>query len=142
MKYHSHFGVYAIIPDATNTKVLLIKKALGCYTGLYDLPGGGMEPHELLEEALYREVHEETGCMAGNLSQLATFSVLYPYKKDGADFVLRHLGTIYKASITGTPRETSDGTDDSHGCVWVPVSEISEKNSTPFVIDAVKALKK
>ena len=41
MVYQSHFGVYALILDRDRDCVLLIRKGLGCYTGLYDLPGGG-----------------------------------------------------------------------------------------------------
>lgn len=140
MQYRSHFGVYAIIPDDAGKRVLLIKKALGCYTGLLDLPGGGMEPHELLEETLYREVHEETGCMARDPVQVGTFSVLYPHKKDGKDQTLRHIGTIYRARISGTPMETGDG-QDSHGCIWAEIDGLNEKNATPLVLMAVKALK-
>lgn len=54
MRHASHLGVYAVIPSADSKSVLLIKKALGCYTGLYDLPGGSMDEGELLEETLQR----------------------------------------------------------------------------------------
>ena len=140
MNYQSHFGVYAIISDKSREKILLIKKVLGCYTGLYDLPGGGMEPHELLEETLHREVFEETGCTVIRAKHLCTHSVLYPFRKDGKDITLRHIGAIYTAVITGAPRATSDGTDDSAGCVWVRWKEISEKNASPLVLKAVNRL--
>jgi len=138
MQYHSHFGVYAIIPDAAGEKVLLVKKARGPYKGLYDLPGGSMEPHELLEETLYREVHEETGCMAQDPVQAGTFSVLYPYEKDGAPWTLRHIGVIYRARVAGTPQDTGD--DDCAACLWVPIRDISAANATPFVVEAVRTL--
>lgn len=38
--------------------------------GLYSLPGGGVEPGETPEEALIREVAEETGCVCGRISEL------------------------------------------------------------------------
>jgi len=137
--YNSHFAVYALVLNAAKDSALLIKKSLGCYTGLYDLPGGSMEPHELLEETLCREVQEETDCTVISFSQLRTLSTLYPFKKDGADKILRHIGAIYLADITGTPRAHSTGLDDSAGCVWVPFKDITLKNSAPFVVDAVKA---
>src|ERR1700722_6114951 len=139
--YTSHFGVYALILNAEKNAALLIKKSLGCYTGLYDLPGGSMEPDELLEETLCREVLEETDCTITSFSQLCTLSTLYPHKKDGVEKILRHIGTIYTADITGTPRVHPTGLDDSDGCVWVPFTDITLKNSAPFVVDAVKAYK-
>lgn len=38
--------------------------------GLYSLPGGGVEPGETPEEALVREVAEETGCVCERISEL------------------------------------------------------------------------
>jgi ADP-ribose pyrophosphatase YjhB (NUDIX family) len=136
--YASHFGVYALILNATKDSALLIKKSLGCYTGLYDLPGGSMEPDELLEETLCREVLEETDCKITSYEQLCTVSTLYPFKKDGKETVLRHIGTVYVAEITGTPRTHATGLDDSDGCVWIPLKDITLKNTVPLVVDAVK----
>lgn len=138
MKLLSHFGVYALILSPAASHILVIKKRLGCYTGLYDLPGGTMEPHELLEHTLLREVLEETSCTITNHRQLATFSVVYPFKRDGDDCALRHIGTVYHAEITGTPRETAEGTDDdSDGCVWLALEAANTANSAPFVLDAI-----
>ncbi|MDD9899746.1 MAG: NUDIX domain-containing protein [Alphaproteobacteria bacterium] len=139
MEYQSHFGVYALILNEARDRVLLIKKALGCYTGLYDLPGGAMEPHELLEEAMRREVLEETDCTVETSEQLGAFSTLYPFEKDGQSITLRHLGVVYTATVSGTPLEHSDRGDDSHGCVWVPFDDVTNDNAAPFVVDAVKA---
>lgn len=136
--YQSHFAVYAVILNDAKDKVLLIKKALGCYTGLYDLPGGTMEPHELLEDTLKREVFEETACTVTAHKQIGAFSTLYPFMRDGMHTTLRHLAAIYTADITGTPRETSDGTDDSGGCVWLPITEVTHANAAPLVLDALE----
>jgi 8-oxo-dGTP pyrophosphatase MutT (NUDIX family) len=48
--------VYAIIP--WQGKVLLVNTS---HTGTYSLPGGGIELGERIEDALRREVREETG---------------------------------------------------------------------------------
>lgn len=141
MKHVSHLGVYALIPSADGTAVLLIKKALGCYTGLYDLPGGTMDDGELLQETLQREILEETNCTVTSYTQLASHSLLYPFQKDGSDLTLRHIGVIYLAEITGTPREHATG-DDSAGCVWVPTTDLTSKNAAPLVLMAVESWQK
>jgi len=137
-QYRSHFGVYALIYNDKKDSVLLVKKALGCYTGLLDLPGGSMEPHELLEETLFREVHEETGCHITSCRQLGAFSLLYPHTEDKKKHVLRHLAAIYVATVTGKPIEKSDRGDDSHGCVWAKIADLNKKNVVPFVLQALE----
>lgn len=141
MIFQSHFGVYALILSPARDAVLLIKKRLGCYTGLYDLPGGGMEPEELLEDTLAREVLEETECTVTAMRQLGAYSVLYPHQKDGQDVTLRHLGAIYDCDVTGTPRAEA-GLDDSDGCVWINVAELNDKNAAPFVLMALQSIRR
>jgi len=136
---HSHFGVYGLITN-DKKKVLLIKKARGPYTGMYDLPGGSPEPKELLEEILKREINEETGCIVTKCKQLGAFSTLFEYKKEAEDGLLRHLGVIYLTEIEGQPRTDADG-EDSNGCVWLELDQLNEQNSTPFVLTAIEYIK-
>lgn len=140
-QHASHLGVYALIPSPDAASVLLIKKALGCYTGLYDLPGGRMDDGELLEETLQREILEETNCSITSYSQLASHSLLYPHDKDGEHIILRHIGVIYLAEITGTPRSHATG-DDSAGCVWVPLTDLNPANAAPLVLMAIESWQK
>lgn len=137
---HSHFGVYALITNPKEKSLLLIKKARGPYTGMYDLPGGSPEPTELLEETLYREVKEETGCDIVDAQQLGGISARFSYKKDSEDALLRHLGVIFDVKISGTPKMEADG-EDSNGCVWLERDALNNKNATPFVLEAIAKLK-
>ena len=134
---HSHFGVYALILNDDKEKVLLIKKARGPYKGLFDLPGGSPEPAELLEETLFREVMEETGCSLTGSAQLGGVSARFQYEKEGVSYLLRHLGVIYFAKISGTPKADGDG-EDSNGCLWVDVKELNNTNATPFTLQALE----
>ena len=54
----SHLGVAAVIFDL-DRRVLLVRQSYG--RRAWDLPGGGREPRESLEQALRRELREEIG---------------------------------------------------------------------------------
>lgn len=66
-------AVYGLILGG-NDLLLLTMKA----TGKYHLPGGGLQPGELLAETLQREVLEETG-LAIEVGRLAHFAELFFY---------------------------------------------------------------
>ena len=97
----SHLGVYAFIWDEKKEALLLIKKARGPYTGTYDLPGGMIEPEELIEETLEREIKEETGCQLISCYQIMTVDTRFewdrsPENKPNALF--KHIGILYTAT--------------------------------------------
>jgi len=135
-RYSTHFGVYALIFNEARDSILLIRKVRGCYTGMYDLPGGAPEPHELLEETLTREVFEETGCYITESRQMGAFSALHPFiETDGLPKTLRHLAAIYEAEIAGDPLAH---VEDGQACVWVPVGDVTAQNSVPLALLALK----
>ncbi len=54
------FGVCAIIPR--KSEVLLLRRRRDDFLpGIYEMPGGAVEPDESFQDALLREVREETG---------------------------------------------------------------------------------
>jgi ADP-ribose pyrophosphatase YjhB (NUDIX family) len=64
-------GCSAVIFDKSRKKVLLTKRA---DNGLWCLPGGGVEPGENVEEAIIREVAEETGLTVRMLRLVGVYS--------------------------------------------------------------------
>ena len=95
MKYkeHTHFGVYGIV--IKNDEILLIKKAVGPYEGLLDLPGGSLNFGESMEEALIRELKEETGFDISDFKLLDTFSTLVEWKNNKDLIMVNHRGIFY-----------------------------------------------
>lgn len=127
----THLGIYGFLVN--NKSIFLIRKSRGEYNGLFDLPGGTPEFHETLQETLIREVREETGLDVIKYNQLATLLSIKHFNK----VILRHIGIIYKIEASGEIKNTPDN-QDSNGCQWVSISELSEENSTPFVISCVQ----
>lgn len=128
-----HKGVYGIIKNGN--QILVIKKARGPYTGLYDLPGGTPEENETPEQTLIREIKEETNCdvisYTNKCEKMIIFSDFTP--AIGKKGVMQHTGILFDVKISGKPSDKGDGLD-SNGAVWVDIETLSSDNATPFVL--------
>ena len=128
-----HKGVYGIIKK--DNRILVIKKARGPYTGLYDSHGGSPEPGETPELTLIREVKEETNCDVVDYVFLEEKTIIFSdfTPQSGKTGVLQHTGILFQANVTGKPTKQGDGLD-SKGAVWICVDDLNSKNATPFVL--------
>lgn len=136
----THTGVYGII--RRGDEILVIKKARGPYTGLYDLPGGSPERGETQLETVVREIKEETSCEAVSCEKLTTETILFSdfTKEYGQTGVLQHTGSLYLVDIKGDPSTVGDGLD-SNGALWMNMNVLSKQNATPFVLMAIEMIK-
>ena len=132
----THKGVYGII--RRENKILLIKKARGPYTGLYDLPGGSPEIGETETETLIREIKEETNCNCVSCEKRWEKTIYFSKftKECGETGCLAHTGVLFDVEIDGVPSSMGDGLD-SNGAEWIDESTLSMKNATPFVLIGV-----
>ncbi|MHB9144556.1 MAG: NUDIX domain-containing protein [Symbiobacteriia bacterium] len=119
-----YIGAYGVLVRGGN--VLLIHKARGPYTGTLDLPGGGLEYGETPEQAVVRELAEETGQAVKVTGVLPPFSLLLEDQ--------HHLGFVFEVALVEQRDLLTDADgQDSAGAVWVSVDGLSATASSPLV---------
>lgn len=128
-----HVGIYGVITK--DDSILVIRKSRGPYKGLFDLPGGRPLHGEPLEQALKREVAEETGIHVLAFSFLGNFSFLTPYKDlDGEEKELYHISLIYKVEDANLDNfNPSIIEEDANGSIWLNQTSIDEKECSPLL---------
>ncbi|MCT6890871.1 MAG: NUDIX hydrolase [Lactobacillus sp.] len=139
-KFHRAFGCYGIIGDQQN--LVVIKKEGGPYINRYDLPGGSLEDGEPLDQAVKREVNEETGLTVQDYQQIGVTSFRYPWDYEQWHFN-QHICVFYRISkFTGDLQTTVKqfAGQDSLGAVSVPLGQLSLTNSSPLVLKAKEFL--
>ncbi|MBI4091637.1 MAG: NUDIX hydrolase [Candidatus Levybacteria bacterium] len=93
--------VIAIVES--NGKILMgqKKKNVGPYPNAWRLPGGGVEEGETLEEAITREVKEETGLKVVSLERIGFDEDNEP---DNHGEMTHYVFLAYRAKTTGEPK--------------------------------------
>ena len=94
--------------------VLLIRRARDPYAGRWALPGGHVNPGEDTAEAARRELAEETGLHAAELTQVGV------YATPGRDPRGRYVSVAYTTLLQGHPPVPTAG-DDAAAAQWCPV---------------------
>lgn len=131
----TRIGCYGVIHQ--DQKILLCRLCDGqSHHGKWTLPGGGLEFGETIEEAMIREVLEETGLAVEPKSLAVTKSRVAEFD----DKNLHLLQFLFEVEVVGgTLVNETDGTTDL--AQWVPLSEINEENAVDIVHHALTWLK-
>jgi ADP-ribose pyrophosphatase YjhB (NUDIX family) len=102
--------------DDENLKVLLIRRGLEPFQGKWALPGGFVRVAESLEDAVRRELQEETGIAQVYLEQLYTFGAV---DRDPRERVVT---VAYYALVRLSDHRIKAATD-ARDAAWFAVSE-------------------
>lgn len=112
-----HLGAYALCIDPGD-QLLLARMGTGADKGRWTLPGGGVEPGEHPDQAVLRELHEETGLVgSGGRPVVGVFSVVYERTTARPWGRVHHVGIVYDfRGVAGDIRDEQDGSTDR--CAW------------------------
>jgi len=100
--------------------LLLIRRGHGPAAGQWSVPGGRVEPGELLAEAAIRELREETG-LEGVCGELIGWVELID-EDGGPHFV------ILDFEVTVLDDATPVAGDDAAEARWVPLGDVTDLN--------------
>ena len=107
-------GGYALCTDDGGRILLARLSAIEVDVGAWTLPGGGIEFGEHPDDAVIRELEEETG-LIGEIEELAgVFSHVYRRSPAAGGADLHFLGILYRCRVTGGElRDEIGGTTDT-----------------------------
>ncbi len=124
-------GVGALILQ--RNRILLVKRGKAPLKGWWSLPGGAVEVGERLEDALKREVKEETGL---TVKPLAVVEVFERILSDGRGRTEYHYVLIdYLCRVIGGEMEPAD--DASHA-EWVARQELANYRITEGTLAVIE----
>jgi 8-oxo-dGTP diphosphatase len=115
-------------PSAGGYELLLIRRAHYPFEGMWALPGGYVDMDETLEDAVVRELEEETGLKAVTLRQLHAFSEL---NRDPRGRTV----TVTFYGVAPTEGTQVQGGDDAAEAKWFSV-----QNLPPLAFDHIEAV--
>lgn len=133
-EYHTRLAAYALIVDETERILLAWYNGSGRGKACWTLPGGGVEYDESVEEAVIREVLEETGHRAALHEPLVvhTFTAAGEPEKPRP---FKSVRIVYRATVIGGSLGTLevDGTTDY--AEWMPLNQIGRQEPRADIVD-------
>ncbi len=116
-------------------KLLLVKRKHDPYKGHWAIPGGFVEIGEELEDAVVRELAEETGLRDLPLEQMRAFGTV------GRDPRGRTITVVFMG-ITAAERTVVKGDDDAAEARWFDIDDLPENMAFDHTVIARFAIGK
>lgn len=118
--YNSAAATVAIIENEKG-EVLMARRACEPAKGTLDIIGGFVDPGERTEEAIVREIKEETGITVDESQLRYLFSL--PNTYNYSNFIVRTTDSFFHLFLPSTT--PFKACDDVEACWWVKKSELS-----------------
>ena len=113
-------AVGAVVLDGN--RVLLVRRGKAPLAGEWSLPGGAVELGETLEDALKRELKEETGLLVEPLRMAAVLDRIH---RDGDSTVQYHYVLVdYVCRVAGGELSCASDAADVTDARWVTLEEV------------------
>jgi ADP-ribose pyrophosphatase YjhB (NUDIX family) len=120
--------VGAVVVDRAG-RVLLVRRARPPSIGSWTLPGGKLEEGESLEEAVLRELREETGLRANVVCALG----VVPIAREGFAYA------IHEYLLTPIGDTTPRAADDAAAACWASRTELSARGVSSEAVAVIDA---
>ena len=121
-------AVAALILNSKN-ELLICKRARDPAKGTLDLPGGFVDLEESIEEAIARELKEETGMQITQTSYLFSLPNIYVY----SDFQVHTIDLFFRCEVENTEHFTA--MDDVTSASFIPLNQIHPED---FGLESIK----
>jgi 8-oxo-dGTP diphosphatase len=130
--YDTRLAAYAAIVDERD-RILLALWNEGPEPQ-WTMPGGGVELHESVEEAVVRELREETGYAVrlGGILGVDSWVMAAHERPDGSARPYKSVRVVFEAEVVGGElTHEIDGTTDE--ARWIPLDEVATLTRVPLV---------
>jgi 8-oxo-dGTP diphosphatase len=135
--HDTRLGVYAVLVDDDDRILLALWNE--AREPKWTMPGGGVDFHESLAQALVREVMEETGYLVepGELLGVDTAVIRAAERFVPSDRDVKAIRVVYEARIIGgaLTHEEAGTTDEAR---WFPFSEVGDLKRVHLVDTAIR----
>ena len=115
------FSTVRATDKSESYQVLLVRRGGHPFLGQYALPGGFVEPDETVEDAVSRELREETGVTTGKGYRKVTPQLLNVYSKPDRDPRMRVMSLAYVAVVNAAEVKVKAG-DDAAEAGWFRIN--------------------
>lgn len=115
------FSAVRAVDKSKSYQVLLVRRGGHPFLGQYALPGGFVEPDETVEDAVSRELREETGVTTGKGYRKVTPQLLNVYSKPDRDPRMRVMSLAYVAVVNAAEVKVKAG-DDAAEAGWFRIN--------------------
>lgn len=127
--FHNVASAVACLVRNPEGEYLFVRRAKDPAKGTLDLPGGFVDPMETVEEAVCREIKEETGLSVSRLSYLLSRPNVYPFS--GIDVYTSDLFFVVEVDSF----EGAVAADDAEELV---ISRLEERRADEFGLMSIK----